>query len=250
MDRFRKKPVVIEAIQWHEGDRIEGVHYATSGCGHPLMMAHVHTEEGPLTVSDCDWIIKGVKGEYYPCKPDVFALTYRPSANGVLTPTGEMEEIAADLVSAWETAYNFPPGSPHYETSIFVPRLAKVPAQVILRPWMGVEQADPILQEVRAERLKQKARWNREYNAAHSPLDWHEMIADYNAWARRKAALGDDAQARVRYVQVAALAVAAIESLDDKTLLRQRARLIEEDAPPTNSQSSPNQVRAGEAKNG
>ena len=107
-----------------------------------------------------------------------------------------------------------------------------------------------ISEDEKASAQEDRQEWNREYNAAHSPLDWHEMIADYNAWARRKAALGDDAQARVRYVQVAALAVAAIESLDDKTLLRQRARLIEEDAPPTNSQSSPNQVRAGEAKNG
>jgi hypothetical protein len=37
------------------------------------------TLEGILTVSEGDWIIKGVKGEFYPCKPDVFELTYEPA---------------------------------------------------------------------------------------------------------------------------------------------------------------------------
>ena len=132
--KFRKRPVTIEAEQWFEGQHIPGVHYATEGCGHPLLMAHCHTDEGPLTVSNGDWVICGVKGEYYPCKPDVFEATYR-QVHGVLTPTGEMEELAADLVVAWEVAYNYPPGMPAHETSIIVPRLAKVPAQVILRPW-------------------------------------------------------------------------------------------------------------------
>lgn len=135
MSKFRKRPVTIEAEQWHEGEHLPGVHYATEGCGHPLLMAHVHTAEGPLNVIEGDWVIRGVKGEYYPCKPDIFEATYRLAGQGVLTPTGEMEELAADLVLAWEAAYTYPPGMPTYETSIIVPRLAKMPAQVILRPW-------------------------------------------------------------------------------------------------------------------
>ena len=38
----------------------------------------VSTLEGPLHISEGDWIIRGVKGEYYPCKPDIFAATYDP----------------------------------------------------------------------------------------------------------------------------------------------------------------------------
>ena len=74
--KFRKKPVVVEAYQWLIGDttNIEGVcekahdgHY-----GGP----HIHTLEGTLSISHGDWIIKGVKGEFYPCKPAIFEATY------------------------------------------------------------------------------------------------------------------------------------------------------------------------------
>jgi len=50
-----------------------------------------------------------------------------------------------------------------------------------------------------------------------TPLDWHEMIADYNGWARRMAAMGSPDKARRRYIQIAALAVSAVEALDRKT---------------------------------
>lgn len=79
--KFRKKPVVIEAVQW-TGDNIEeigeflaGVHWATAG-RNPV----IPTREGDMTVSPNDWIIKGVAGEFYPCKPDIFAATYDPEA--------------------------------------------------------------------------------------------------------------------------------------------------------------------------
>ncbi len=55
--RFRKRPVVIEAYRTDEEQIIQ-------------------TLEGPLRAAPGDWIIRGVKGETYPCKPDVFALTY------------------------------------------------------------------------------------------------------------------------------------------------------------------------------
>ena len=74
--KFRKKPVVIEATQWlKKGD-------------HPAVMRHpnqtadamgygwVHTLEGGHVVTPGDWIITGIKGEHYPCKPDIFAATY------------------------------------------------------------------------------------------------------------------------------------------------------------------------------
>jgi hypothetical protein len=77
--KFRKKPVVIEAIQWtgtnmgEIGEFMDGIHWAMSG-GNLV----IPTLEGDMAVSLNDWIIRGVKGEYYPCKPDVFEATYEP----------------------------------------------------------------------------------------------------------------------------------------------------------------------------
>lgn len=90
--KFRKKPVVIDAIQW-TGDNIEeigefltGVHWATAG-RNPV----IPTREGDMTASPNDWIIKGVAGEFYPCKPDIFAATYEPEAP---QQTGHADNIA------------------------------------------------------------------------------------------------------------------------------------------------------------
>ena len=73
--RFIKKPVEIEAIQFVGNfDEIElfvgGDAEFRNG---ELVIA---TLEGPLKASPNDWIIKGIKGEFYPCKPDIFAATY------------------------------------------------------------------------------------------------------------------------------------------------------------------------------
>lgn len=77
--KFRKKPVTVEAIQWDGnnteeiGEFMDGIHWAMSG-GNPV----IPTLEGDMVVSLNDWIIKGVKGEFYPCKPDIFETTYEP----------------------------------------------------------------------------------------------------------------------------------------------------------------------------
>ena len=90
VSKFRKKPVVIEAIQWtgsnllqviqHTGQHASATHlkwdeYAelVHTCG-----LKIFTLEGKMTAEIGDWIIKGVKGECYPCKPDIFELTYEP----------------------------------------------------------------------------------------------------------------------------------------------------------------------------
>ena len=76
---------------------------------------------------------------------------------------------------------------------------------------------DKVIAEVAAERERQNAKWGGATNDdQYNPLDWHEMIADYNAWARRMACMGSLDKARNRYVQLAALAVAAVEALDRK----------------------------------
>jgi len=82
MPKFRKKPVVIEAVQFRSGeelcelalDVIAGrVRYAENGT---LLIS---TLEGDMLASSGDWIIRGVKGELYPCKPDTFYATYEPA---------------------------------------------------------------------------------------------------------------------------------------------------------------------------
>lgn len=83
--KFRKKPVVIEATQWFVGGpSVYGVVWVDPNPANDpnLAQAHghyaVHTLEGPMRVSSGDWIITGVKGEKYSCKPDIFAATYDP----------------------------------------------------------------------------------------------------------------------------------------------------------------------------
>lgn len=88
MKDYRKKPVVIQAEQWlklgqeiQEGPIISyGYRNNYSNCkycdGYMWKHGWMHTLEGGHTVCPGDYIIKGVKGEFYPCKPDIFELTY------------------------------------------------------------------------------------------------------------------------------------------------------------------------------
>ena len=104
--KYRKKPVVVEAIRWNVPDKNGKVLLAreckdhpgvrptsynevfemcnTSGCSSEpphwdwAAMGVIDTLEGKHVVSPGDFIIEGVKGEFYPCKPDVFEMTYEP----------------------------------------------------------------------------------------------------------------------------------------------------------------------------
>lgn len=69
--KFRKKPVVIDAVQWFPGVTVDGVNV-----DYRNDVASIATLEGEMIVSPGDWIITGVKGEKYPCKPDIFEMTY------------------------------------------------------------------------------------------------------------------------------------------------------------------------------
>jgi len=69
--KYRKKPVVIEAIQFNGNfDEIEKFIGGDAEFRDGELL--VATREGPLHASPYDWIIKGVNGEFYPCKPDIF----------------------------------------------------------------------------------------------------------------------------------------------------------------------------------
>lgn len=73
----------------------------------------------------------------------------------------------------------------------------------------------PVYEKIQDERGRQDAKWGGPtHDDRWTPLDWHEMIADYNAWARRMWAMGSLDKAEQRFVQVAALAIAAIESIE------------------------------------
>lgn len=86
MAKFRKKPVVIEAIQLSEGltggelAAFFGYDGFSISCLEKFRIeygcVYIKTLEGEMRADLLDWIIKGVKGEFYPCKPDIFAATY------------------------------------------------------------------------------------------------------------------------------------------------------------------------------
>jgi hypothetical protein len=77
MRNYRKKPVVIQAYQWN-GERPLPHPLEGNWDNNPMTPSKVtiNTPEGHMTVSKGDYIIRGVKGEYYACKPDVFYMTY------------------------------------------------------------------------------------------------------------------------------------------------------------------------------
>ena len=79
--KFRKKPVVIEASQWFKlGDHAEVTTDNDDAPGFvPPSHGWIKTLEGGHIVTPGDWIITGIKGEHYPCKPDIFAATYEPA---------------------------------------------------------------------------------------------------------------------------------------------------------------------------
>jgi hypothetical protein len=78
--KFHKRPVVIEAVQWTGENHEECWHFCP-----PLLNERyvdgrltISTLEGKMVALPGDWIIRGVKGEFYPCRPDIFAATYEP----------------------------------------------------------------------------------------------------------------------------------------------------------------------------
>jgi len=94
-NRFRKKPVVVVAAQWdgtneEAGEivewikRLKGDAQLTSvpNLTHTIS---IYTLEGVMHAMPGDWIIRGVKGEFYPCKPDIFEQTYEPNGTTLIT---------------------------------------------------------------------------------------------------------------------------------------------------------------------
>lgn len=76
--KFRKKPVVIEAMQNTVGNATAISEWMTGSTVFSWVNPefHICTLEGKMVASRGDWIIKDIKGEFYPCKPDIFEATY------------------------------------------------------------------------------------------------------------------------------------------------------------------------------
>jgi hypothetical protein len=103
MNKYRKKPVEIEAIQLTE----ENLDKIMEFCGdkiksHPLTGVVIETLEGNMTADKGDYIIKGIKGEFYPCKPDIFELTYE-KVELSNRHKNALKNTFPDLVNKWET---------------------------------------------------------------------------------------------------------------------------------------------------
>lgn len=84
MPLYRKKPVTIQAFRLGHDDvpvafQAGAIHYAPDG------HAVIDTLEGSMLANQGDWIIRGVKGEFYPCRNDIFHKTYEPAEDDQLT---------------------------------------------------------------------------------------------------------------------------------------------------------------------
>ena len=112
MAKYRKKPVVIDAYQYREFDTesdwpgwfyeaiVEGVCLTYEGT------LKIKTQDGFWEAHPGDWIIRGVKGELYPCKPDIFEATYEPVEDGE-TATQKVDTDRARVIAsyvAWSNA--------------------------------------------------------------------------------------------------------------------------------------------------
>lgn len=100
--KFRKKPAVIDAVQF-DGTP-QSAQAVTEFAGkwaqpHPDGSLTIYTLEGPLSAAVGDWIIKGVKGEFYPCKPDIFAATYEPILD---EPRSEPPHVGSPPAYPWD----------------------------------------------------------------------------------------------------------------------------------------------------
>ena len=89
MTLYRKKPVEIEALQfdgshtsavgiiaWGASNDFAGMREERYSFSHDTFVLKIKTLEGEMEAKPGDWIIKGVQGEFYPCKPSIFDATY------------------------------------------------------------------------------------------------------------------------------------------------------------------------------
>lgn len=110
MKLYRKKPVTIEAVQFNGLNPTEIKNFVGENCEveiydnevtPPIAHIIIHTLEGDMKVSKGDYVIKGVKGEFYPCKPDIFQQTYESVGTQQEVPDKETILRTCKLHKAW-----------------------------------------------------------------------------------------------------------------------------------------------------
>lgn len=74
--KYKKKPVVVEAIRFTTVETLKKAFPDISVEKNKVEKVYIQTLEGKMEISERDYIIKGIKGEYYPCKPDIFEESY------------------------------------------------------------------------------------------------------------------------------------------------------------------------------
>jgi hypothetical protein len=80
MKKYRKKPIVIDAVRFDpSGSNRNTIARLSNVAAEPDGTLSIHTLEGVMTAYPGDWIIRGIKGEVYPCKADIFEATYEPA---------------------------------------------------------------------------------------------------------------------------------------------------------------------------
>ena len=185
--RFTKKPVTIDAILW-TGKNIDSVmnFMAWRNASYDEKTGLViHTLEGNLYANVGDWIIKGVKGEFYACKPDIFEATYSPAAQvealsaAPRTPTVEQVE---DEISMGHGAWDMVDPQELIGTVLRLSVAASPPAEQQAQP--GAVYAE--LHEPDATTVGLGAVWNR-----HSMRDFADRTHALRMQAAPKAAPGE-----------------------------------------------------------
>lgn len=81
--KYVKKPVVIEAVQWTGNNIKEIKSFCDATAEFDGAWLFIHTLEGKMLAHPGDWIIKGIQGEFYPCKSDIFNTTYEPMEDAI-----------------------------------------------------------------------------------------------------------------------------------------------------------------------
>ena len=85
MSKYRKKPVIIEAVQLTRRFSENAINFIDETClgdfnsgefKEDCCYIEIITLEGAMIANEGDYIVKGIKGEFYPCKPDIFEMTY------------------------------------------------------------------------------------------------------------------------------------------------------------------------------
>lgn len=97
--KYRKKPLIVEAIQW-TGGNLQEIIYSFPECFGSVVVHHsseivIRTLEGNMVAIVGDYIVKGIKGEFYPCKPNIFEDSYEKVNEMEIENPARTEQIAS-----------------------------------------------------------------------------------------------------------------------------------------------------------